>query len=164
MSKKFLGPLLGLSCALVLALHGAPAKAAVFSTGQPSGYYGTSTCMDVNGGSLANGTAVQAYSCTAAMDQQFEFAGSYSGTQGTTIYLVGGQRCLDVKNAGTQPGTKVDSFTCNGTAAQRWYYYNGQVINLNGNNLCLDSGSGANGTQLVINTCNGTESQQWQIK
>jgi alpha-galactosidase len=98
-----------------------------------------------------------AWDCHAGPNQQYEFSG-------LTIYALGGQRCLDVYFGGTAPGTKVESYPCNGAGAQRWYYYNGLIVNTN-SGLCLDAGSGANGTQLIINNCSSTApGQQWQIK
>ena len=74
-------------------LGAAPARAAVLSFGNfPGGVFGGENCADVQGGSLANGTPVNAYNCTAAPNQQFEFSGN-------TIYALGGQRCLDVESA-----------------------------------------------------------------
>jgi hypothetical protein len=145
-----------------IALFGAlPVHAAVLSVGPASGTeappFGGTICADVNGGSITSGTKVQAWECSAAPNQQYEF-------NGVTIYALGAQRCLDVYGAGTAAGTKVDSATCNGTAAQKWYYYDGEIINLNGDEYCLDATTGANGTQLVINPCSGAGSQNWQIK
>jgi alpha-galactosidase len=133
-----------------------PAHAAVLSVGSSNSTFGGIVCGDVQGGSLDSFTPVQAWNCNAAPNQQFEF-------NGTTIYTVGAQRCLDVYYAGTAPGTIVESFPCNGTGAQTWYYFNGELVNLN-SGLCLDATNMADGTQLVINWCNGADSQNWQIK
>jgi hypothetical protein len=67
----------------------------------PGGVFGGEGCADVQGGSLANSTPVNAYNCTAAPNQQFEFSGQ-------TIYALGGQTCLD--HNGFTPGTPVDSY------------------------------------------------------
>jgi hypothetical protein len=103
---------------------------------------------------------VQAFGCLAGPNQQFEI---YSNPNGGPIYTLGGQRCLDVVGSGTAPGTPVDSYTCNGTAAQWWWYYEGEIVYPNGL-LCLDAENMDNTTQLIVNTCNGSNSQQWQFK
>jgi hypothetical protein len=140
----------------------AAAHAAVLSVGSASNPFGAPFsgyyyCADVSAGSLAYPNKVQAWPCHAGPNQQFELLGE-------TIYALGGQRCLDVQNAATAAGTPVNSYTCNGSASQKWYYWNGQIINLNGDQYCLDATSMTTGTHLVINPCNDSTSQQWQIK
>jgi hypothetical protein len=140
-----------------IALFGSlPAHAAVLSVGSPAAPFGGFVCADVRTGNLTSGTPIQAYDCHAGPDQQYAWYGS-------TILALGGQRCVDVLGAGTAPGTTVDSATCNGTAAQDWYYSEGQIINPH-SGLCLDARNMANSTQLIVNTCDGEQSQQWQIK
>jgi hypothetical protein len=94
-----------LKAALLTALVGgsmsllgaSPARAAVLSFGNfPGGVFGGEGCADVQGGSLANSTPVNAYNCTAAPNQQFEFSGD-------TIYAMGGQTCLDVNGILPEP-------------------------------------------------------------
>jgi hypothetical protein len=143
---------------LMSLLGSSPARAAVLSFGNfPGNVFGGDNCADVRGGSLANGTPVDAFNCTAAPNQQFEF-------NGKTIYALGGQTCLDVASPNSMPtaGTLVDSFPCNGGPNQQWTYSNGEIINASG--LCLDATSGGPGKQLVVNTCDGSANQQWQIK
>jgi hypothetical protein len=124
----------------------APAQAAVFSVGNAfRAPFGGSVCADVSGGNLFSPTKVQAWTCLAGPNQQFEFFGS-------TIFALGGQRCLDVLAGGRTSGTTVDSAVCNGTGAQQWYYSRGQIVNSQ-SGLCLDATNMQNGTQLVINLC-----------
>jgi hypothetical protein len=149
-------------------LGASSARAAVLSFGNfPGGVFGGEGCADVQGGSLANSTPVNAYNCTAAPNQQFEFSGS-------TIYALGGQRCLDVASPNDlppNPGTPVDSYPCNGGFNQQWSYTffgNGEgegiISPIDNIALCLDATTGANGTQLVVNQCSFAPSQLWQIK
>src|SRR5271155_753176 len=102
--------LTALAIGLMALLGAVPARAAVLSFGNfPGGVFGGEGCADVQVGSLANSTPVNAYNCTAAPNQQFEFSG-------TTIYALGGQTCLDIAspNSSPAPGTPVDSYPCNG--------------------------------------------------
>jgi hypothetical protein len=139
-----------------------PARAAVLSVGPSNPPAGSTVCADVSEPPLTNGTClspgnpVDAFDCNAGPNQQFQIIG-------VTIYTEGGQLCLDVKGGGTAPGTPVDSYTCKGTPNQQWYYYDGEIISLNGADLCLDASAGLT-KQLEINTCNGSSSQNWQIK
>jgi Ricin-type beta-trefoil lectin domain len=141
-------------------LGSSPAFAAVLSFGNfPGNVFGGNLCADVQAGTLANGTPVDAFSCTAAPNQQFEF-------NGLTIYALGGQKCLDIAipdNQTPTPGTLVDIYECNGGNHQKWIYMNGEIINIS--KLCLEGSTGANGAQLVVDTCDVTNpNQQWQIK
>ena len=72
---------------------------------------------------------------------------------------------MDVQGngAGGAGGTPVDAYACTGGTNQKWYYYNGELINLQ-YGLCLDATKSTDSTVLVVNPCNGSTSQQWQLK
>jgi Ricin-type beta-trefoil lectin domain len=135
------------------------AEAAQFTNGGAPPYGGYQ-CMDVRGGATAPFTPVQAWDCHGWSNQQWTM-------QGFTIFGIGStggaQTCLDVAGAGTAPGTTVNLYPCNGTVAQQWYFYNGWLYNPH-SAKCLDAGTGANGTRLVINFCSASAGQKWQIK
>jgi hypothetical protein len=132
------------------------AHAAMLTFGNPTQFYGGTNCADVNGASITPGNAVDARPCSGAQNEQFQW-------NGLAIIALGDQRCLDIFGGPIVAGAKVDSFTCTGNPNQQWYYYKGQVKTFV-NNLCLDAGNGASGTQLIVNTCSGSTNQQWQIK
>ncbi|MFC9634601.1 ricin-type beta-trefoil lectin domain protein [Streptomyces mirabilis] len=111
-------------------------------------------CLDVNGGSSANGTAVQIWSCNGADAQQ------WSARSDGTLRALG--KCLDATGRGTANGTKIEIWDCNGGTNQQWQAYNGGYRNpVSGR--CLDDpgASTADGTQLVLWDCNGGVNQQW---
>ncbi|SDO22367.1 ricin-type beta-trefoil lectin domain protein [Actinacidiphila guanduensis] len=120
-------------------------------TGTITGYGGK--CVDVAGGSSANGTAVQLYDCNGTAAQQWTASGS-------TLQALG--KCLDVTGAGTANGTQVQLYDCNGTAAQSWNRSGNELVNA-GSGRCLDATgpSSANGTRLQIWDCTGAANQQW---
>jgi Ricin-type beta-trefoil lectin domain len=161
-------------------LGSSPALAAVLSFGNiPGNVFGGQNCADVQAGTLANGTPVNAFNCTAAPNQQFELSG-LGNNNAVTIFALGGQACLDVASPteSPTPGTKVDIYICNGGNNQRWLYSAGQIMlappiapiassSAPLISLCLDGAGVPNGgfTQLVVNLCDPTKaSQQWQIK
>lgn len=111
-------------------------------------------CLDVNGGSSANGTAVQIWSCNGADAQQ------WSARSDGTLRALG--KCLDATGRGTANGTKIEIWDCNGGTNQQWQAYNGGYRNpVSGR--CLDDpgASTADGTQLVLWDCSGGVNQQW---
>ncbi|MFI8003034.1 lectin [Streptomyces sp. NPDC086010] len=114
-------------------------------------------CVDVAGGSAANGTAVQLYDCNGSAAQQWTV-----GSDGT-IRALG--KCLDVASAGTADGTKVQLWDCNGSAAQQWATPAARDIVNPQANKCLDvsGGSSANATRLQIWTCTGSANQKWTV-
>ncbi|MEV0736453.1 ricin-type beta-trefoil lectin domain protein [Streptomyces sp. NPDC050549] len=118
-----------------------------------------SKCLDVAGGSTANGTAVQLYDCNGSTAQQWTV-----GTDGTVRAL---GKCLDVTSASTADGAKVQLYDCNGTAAQQWSYNSstGDVVNTAANK-CLDvtDNSSANGARAQIWTCSGAANQKWHLQ
>ncbi|MER6027771.1 ricin-type beta-trefoil lectin domain protein [Streptomyces sp. NPDC001851] len=111
-------------------------------------------CLDVNGGSSANGTAAQIWSCNGA-DAQL-----WSARSDGTLRALG--KCLDATGAGTANGTKIEIWDCNGGSNQQWQAYNGGYRNP-ASGRCLDDpgASAADGTQLVLWDCIGGANQQW---
>jgi beta-glucanase (GH16 family) len=114
-------------------------------------------CVDVNGASSANGTAVQLYDCNGSTAQQWTV-----GSDGT-IRALG--KCLDVNAGGTADGTKVQLYDCNGSAAQQWAVSSANDIVNPQANKCLDvtGNNSANGTPLQIWTCSGAANQKWTV-
>ncbi|MET7674758.1 ricin-type beta-trefoil lectin domain protein [Streptomyces seoulensis] len=116
-------------------------------------------CLDVAGGSSANGTAVQLYDCNGSTAQQWTVAADGS------VRALG--KCLDVVSASTANGAKVQLYDCNGTGAQRWSYNagTGDVVN-SAADKCLDvtDNSSANGARAQIWSCTGAANQKWTLR
>ncbi|MFD8299375.1 ricin-type beta-trefoil lectin domain protein [Streptomyces bauhiniae] len=116
-------------------------------------------CLDVAGGSSANGTAVQLYDCNGSTAQQWTVAADGS------VKALG--KCLDVVSASTANGAKVQLYDCNGTGAQRWSYNaaTGDVVNTAADK-CLDvtDNSSANGARAQIWSCTGAANQKWTLR
>ncbi|MFB6956867.1 ricin-type beta-trefoil lectin domain protein [Streptomyces sp. NPDC056309] len=116
-------------------------------------------CLDVAGGSTANGTAVQLYDCNSSAAQQWTLQPDGS------VRALG--KCLDVASASTANGAKVQLYDCNGTGAQQWSYNasTGDVVNLAADK-CLDvtDNSSANGARAQIWSCTGAANQKWRLQ
>ncbi|MFE1299998.1 lectin [Streptomyces sp. NPDC058731] len=116
-------------------------------------------CLDVAGGSTANGTAVQLYDCNGTAAQSWTVAADGS------VRALG--KCLDVTSGATADGAKVQLYDCNGTGAQQWSYNasTGDVVNVPANK-CLDvtDNTSANGTRTQIWTCTGSANQKWHLQ
>lgn len=116
-------------------------------------------CLDVAGGSSANGTAVQLYDCNGSSAQQ------WTVQAGGAVQALG--KCLDVTSASTADGAKVQLYDCNGTGAQQWSYNasSGDVVNVAANK-CLDvtGNSSANGARAQIWSCTGASNQKWHLQ
>ncbi|POX52393.1 glucosylceramidase [Streptomyces sp. Ru71] len=116
-------------------------------------------CLDVAGGSTANGTAVQLYDCNGTAAQRWTVPSDGS------IQALG--KCLDVTSGSTADGAKVQLYDCNGTGAQKWSYNaaTGDIVNLAANK-CLDvtDNTSANGTRTQIWTCTGAANQKWHLQ
>ncbi|MFB6721016.1 ThuA domain-containing protein [Kribbella sp. NPDC056345] len=111
-------------------------------------------CADVNGGSTADGTKIQLWTCTNGTNQQWTVTGD-------TLRALG--KCMSVAGGSTANGAQVQLSTCNGSGAQNWTAgANSALVNPQ-SNKCLDAngGSTANGTQLIIWTCHGGTNQRW---
>lgn len=111
-------------------------------------------CVDVSGGSTADGAKIQLWTCNNGANQQWT-------VNGNTLRAF--SKCMTVAGGSTANGTPVQLFTCNGSGAQNWTAgTNGSLVNTQ-SNKCLDAngGSTANGTQLIIWTCHGGTNQRW---
>lgn len=116
-------------------------------------------CLDVAGGSSADGTAVQLYDCNGSAAQRWTVAAD------GTVRALG--KCLDVASGGTGDGARTQLYGCNGTGAQVWSYNaaTGDVVNVAADK-CLDvtDNSSANGARAQIWTCTGAANQKWGLR
>ncbi|MFF4402613.1 ricin-type beta-trefoil lectin domain protein [Streptomyces sp. NPDC001480] len=116
-------------------------------------------CLDVAGGSSANGTAVQLYDCNGTTAQKWTVMSDGS------VQALG--KCLDVTSGSTADGAKVQLYDCNGSGAQQWSYNasTGDVVNTAANK-CLDvtDNSSADGARAQIWSCTGAANQKWKLQ
>jgi len=115
-------------------------------------------CLDVRGGSTANATPIQLYTCNHTAAQQIAY------TSTNTVQVLG--KCLDAANAGTANGTPVQLFDCNGSASQTWVAEtNGALLNPQ-SGRCLDDPNGnttPGAVQVQLYDCNGSAAQLWKL-
>ncbi|MGW6496378.1 ricin-type beta-trefoil lectin domain protein [Nonomuraea angiospora] len=114
-------------------------------------------CLDVAGGSSADGAAVQLYTCNGTAAQQWTRPGD------GTLRALG--KCLDVVDRGTADGSKLQLWSCSGGANQQWTYTSGRDLVNPAANKCADvtGNSSADGTRLQIWTCTGAANQKWTL-
>jgi Glycosyl hydrolase family 59/Ricin-type beta-trefoil lectin domain/Concanavalin A-like lectin/glucanases superfamily/Glycosyl hydrolase family 59 central domain len=117
----------------------------------------TADCADANGGSAANGTAVQMWACNGSPTSQ-----TWTMASNGTVQING--NCLDITGANYGNGTLIEEWACNGGANQQWLAVNGELVNP-ASGKCLDDPAfnTAEGTQLDLWTCNGGTNQQWSV-
>ena len=115
-------------------------------------------CVDLSGGSTANGTKVQMWDCNQTNAQ----ADTWNTGDGA-IHVLG--KCLDISGGGILNGTRVQLWDCNGTGAQQWRYLSWNRLVNPQSGRCLDdpNGNSANGTPLQIWDCNTTAAQSWRL-
>ncbi|MGI5288275.1 ricin-type beta-trefoil lectin domain protein [Nonomuraea polychroma] len=114
-------------------------------------------CIDVAGGSSADGTPVQLYSCNGTPAQQWTRPGD------GTLRALG--KCLDVVDHGTADGSKLQLWSCSGGANQQWTHTAGRDLVNPAAGKCADvtGNSSADGTRLQIWTCTGAANQKWTL-
>jgi glucosylceramidase len=114
-------------------------------------------CVDVAGGSTANGTAVNLYTCNGTAAQQWTRAADGS------LQALG--KCLDVTGPSTADGAKVQLWDCTGGANQKWTWTSGRDLVNPAANKCLDvtGNTSTDGTRLQIWTCTGAANQKWTV-
>ncbi|MFC5219011.1 PQQ-dependent sugar dehydrogenase [Streptomyces coerulescens] len=113
-------------------------------------------CLDVEGGSSADGAEVQIYDCTKTGAQTWQ-------RQGQTLRALG--KCLDVSGASTQNGAKIQLYQCNDTGAQNWVpRADGSLFNPNsGKCLDVEGAQTDNGRRTQLWSCWGGANQKWKV-
>ncbi|WP_406505364.1 ricin-type beta-trefoil lectin domain protein [Streptomyces sp. NBC_00212] len=126
-------------------------------------------CLDVEGGSRANGAAVQLYTCngSSAQDWQLTANGSHyelRNSSGPGIDLLA--KCLDVAGGKTDDRTKIQVYQCNSTPAQQWDFNLRATTPIKnvGAGKCLDLNNFVEGRDTWLWPCTGTAGQQFDVK
>jgi cytochrome c len=113
-------------------------------------------CLDVQGGSSADGTPVILWSCHGRENQRWEVSnGAIKGNGG---------KCLDVKGGVAADGTSVILWPCHGGENQRWEVINGAIKGIGGKCLDVKGGGAADGSSIILWSCHGKENQRWVIR
>lgn len=115
-------------------------------------------CLDVSGGTTANGVAVQLYDCNETPAQAWVVVG-------TSLRVYGNQsRCLDIKDGAFVPGTRIQIWDCSSANSNQTWSIRSDGTIRSQNGLCLDAVNGAkvNGTPIQLWTCTENNlAQQW---
>ncbi|KAL0959667.1 hypothetical protein HGRIS_011367 [Hohenbuehelia grisea] len=120
-------------------------------------------CLDVRGGTFANGTPVQIYDCNGSAAQKWIIT---RGIQ--QIKAWGTNFCLDSTTASPASGTKLKIWQCwDNLPAQQWTYTPDNFILLNNADQCVDLTDGklTNGNQVQTWKCawGSKQNQLWTI-
>jgi len=127
-----------------------------FSINSQAGIIGLGgKCLDVQGGSDADGTPIILYRCQNRANQNWQL-------QNGAIVGLGG-KCLDVQGGRNADGTPIILYHCHTGANQHWQLQNGSLVGLGGKCLDVIGGVDADGTPIDLYTCHGGANQQWQI-
>jgi hypothetical protein len=71
-------------------------------------------CLDVLGGTTANGAVIQLETCNGDPAQRWQY------TAGGSLLNPRSGRCLDIPGSNPNSNVRPQLYTCNGTGAQRW--------------------------------------------
>ncbi|MDG9726820.1 family 49 glycosyl hydrolase [Streptomyces sp. DH41] len=116
----------------------------------------TNKCIDRAGGSTANGTAVQQWTCANAASMSWALDGQQ---------LKSGGKCLDVEGGATANGTKAHLWDCGSWDSQKWdFQSNGTLKNVkSGRCLDIEGQSTADGARPHLWDCGTWASQKWTL-
>ena len=107
-------------------------------------------CLDVTGGSSADGSTVVIFDCNAGAAQQWVMEG---------LEIRALNKCL---TASGSDGILLEIDTCNGANTQQWVLNNGQIQRVsNGDCVELTANNTANNTRPETTACSGALQQQW---
>ncbi|MEU0935479.1 ricin-type beta-trefoil lectin domain protein [Embleya sp. NPDC005971] len=114
-------------------------------------------CLEVEGGTAANGTPIRIRACDLGPGQ------SWILERDGTLRALG--KCLD--NAGNRrtDGNRIQLFDCNDSAAQKWMVdAQGRIVHVaSGGVLDVAGGKSANGTAVQLYSANGDSGQLWRV-
>jgi hypothetical protein len=129
--------------------------------GAPPGNTGTPVralgkCLQLRGGSNADGTAVETWDCNGSEAQKWTKVGD-------TVRSYG--KCLDIANSGVANGSQLVLWPCHGGAGQALQHRaNGSLYNPRADK-CLEipNSNLTNGTRVIIWTCDARPKQTWTV-
>ncbi|GAA0618151.1 RICIN domain-containing protein [Streptomyces crystallinus] len=155
-----------------VAVGAALATSAVFAGSAHAGVSGqyylhnaaTGKCLDVQGGSSADHTVLQQFSCNAKAHQRFilEFQ-----LDNPTTFLKASHSNKCIEAYSNQPGTQVVQRPCNNISQQRWEFVElggpSALIKNVASGLCLDDGGAPSGSRREVrqSVCTGASTQIW---
>jgi hypothetical protein len=128
---------------------------------------GNNMCVDARAAAVANGTAIQQYTCNSTAAQQFGVRSTDSGFSRIAARS-NAQQVIDVTNVSTADNAPLQLWSYSGGANQQWqavaetggrYHFTARS-----SGKCLSVPNGApSGTQLVQLPCNGSSAQSFQL-
>jgi hypothetical protein len=112
-------------------------------------------CIDVMGGSTADFTRMELYTCNGSAAQAITY------TSASELRVLG--KCVDAQGQSTSDGTAIILYACNGQLNQKWTLGPGGTIRGVQSNRCLEAAfqGRSDGTPLQLWTCTGTANQAW---
>ncbi|MEU8267043.1 pectate lyase [Sphaerisporangium sp. NPDC049002] len=170
MRRTRAGAVLAAMVAAGVALAGGVVSGVWAAAAPTSGTYslvnaGSGLCLDVPGGSTADGTQLVQYGCNSAANQSWTVT-SVSG--GVTLKAGNSGKCAGVKGASTSAGAAVQLESCSGALSQTWQLTasgsNYRVVNANGGK-CLNIKDNATSASALVqqNSCDSVSTKQWTL-
>ena len=122
------------------------------NTGTPARALGK--CLQLRGGSNANGTAVETWDCNGSEGQKWTRVSN-------TVRSYG--KCLDIANSGVTDGSQIILWPCHGGQGQVFQHRaDGSLFNpRSGKCLEIPASNLTNGTRSIIWTCDARPKQTW---
>ncbi|WP_405144967.1 pectate lyase [Sphaerisporangium sp. NBC_01403] len=126
---------------------------------------GSGLCLDVPGGSTADGTQLVQYGCNGGANQSWTVT-SVSG--GVTLKAGNSGKCAGVRGASTSAGAAVELQSCSGASSQAWVLTASgssyRVVSANGGKcLNIKDNSTASGGLVQQNSCDSVSTKQWTL-
>ena len=128
---------------------------------------GSTSVLDVAGGSAANGANIQTWTNNGSNAQKWKIVSDGNGSYIIKNATTG--KVLDVAGGNTGDGGNVQSYAYNGSCAQKWKIVRDNSGNYvfysscSGRVLDIAGGSSANGANVQIYRPNGSSAQKWNL-
>lgn len=123
----------------------------------------SSKCLDVGGGKVVNGAAVQIWGCNGQQQQSFKWC-----SDGRIVSTVNDKMCLDVPGGDPSKPNNLEIWECNSNDGQYWGYDSNNMAIYSaklGEKMCIDVVGGATkpGTPVNIYYCSPGTGEKWLL-
>jgi WD40 repeat protein len=130
--------------------------------------FGSNKCLDVPGGTGANGAKIQIWDCSDGNNQKFRF--DAKGNNYYQIVNLSSGKCLDIAGGGN--GAALQQWDCSGGPNQLFRHEHpaagaktfALVSQAEGKCLDLSRGNYSNGNRVIQYQCNGQKNQTFSAK
>jgi hypothetical protein len=118
-------------------------------------------CLDVQGGSTANGAKIIQYSCHGGTNQRF-YTTPHPVVSGAVQIRIGNGKCLAISANSNDNSAPAVQWTCDNLQGQTWFLRDDALENLSGKCLDIQGASQDNSAFAIQYNCKVSDNQKFK--